>query len=125
MKKYFSILFALLFSIFIASPSFAYDICGWWKAEGKRIPNTPDLLKITDNKFHDFTYKSTEDDRKISLYLNRSKKPTDIKIISKDDIMITNIRGQSGNYKLITRDTTLTREQVTGLLKIKKDQVEK
>lgn len=125
MKKYFSILFVLLFSIFIASPSFAYDICGWWKAKGKRIPNTPDLLKITDNKFHGFTYKSTEDDRKISLYLNRSKKPTEIKIISKDDIMITNIRGQSGNYKLITRDTTLTREQVTGLLKIKKDQVEK
>ena len=33
MKKCFSIIFAFVFFISIASPAFADDIYGWWKSE--------------------------------------------------------------------------------------------
>lgn len=121
MKKYFSILFALLFSIFIASPSFAYDICGWWKSDGKSNMNT--ILKITDTHFSGLRYKVMENDGVIiKISLTNSKKLTEIEIENPNRIKITTVNGKKFTYALVTKNVNLPEKQVRELIKSKKDQ---
>ena len=66
MKKCFSIIFAFVFFISIASPAFADDIYGWWKSDGKSNMNT--ILKITDTHFSGLRYKVMENDGVIGYF---------------------------------------------------------
>ena len=121
MKKCFSIIFAFVFFISIASPAFADDIYGWWKSGGKSNMNT--ILKITDTHFSGLRYKVMENDGVIiKISLTNSKKLTEIEIENPNKIKVTTVNGKKFTYTLVTKNVNLPEKQVRELIKSKKDQ---
>ena len=121
MKKCFSIIFAFVFFISIASPAFADDIYGWGKSDGKSNMNT--ILKITDTHFSGLRYKVMENDGVIiKISLTNSKKLTEIEIENPNKIKVTTVNGKKFTYTLVTKNVNLPEKQVRELIKSKKDQ---
>lgn len=121
MKKCFSIIFAFVFFISIASPAFADDIYGLWKSDGKSNMNT--ILKITDTHFSGLRYKVMENDGVIiKISLTNSKKLTEIEIENPNKIKVTTVNGEKFTYTLVTKNVNLPEKQVRELIKSKKDQ---
>ncbi len=121
MKKCFSIIFAFVFFISIASPAFVDDIYGWWKSDGKSNMNT--ILKITDTHFSGLRYKVMENDGVIiKISLTNSKKLTEIEIENPNKIKVTTVNGKKFTYTLVTKNVNLPEKQVRELIKSKKDQ---
>lgn len=117
MKKIFLTLTTFLFFVFISFPSFASDIYGWWKSEEDNI-KTPELVRITKNKFCGLDYKIIDvSNNTIKLSLTNSEDITIIKVYSDDRISITTVNGNTSSYKFITHDVSLTRKEVEQLAK--------
>lgn len=116
MKKTFSMLFMSIFLFFMAQPVFSFDVTGWWSRENK-APNTPELMKITKDRFSGIKYSiisSSSDEIKISI---ANGGPTIIKRMSDDKISITTVNKTFLIYKCVSRDTSIPREEAEQLTK--------
>ncbi|WP_298030535.1 hypothetical protein [uncultured Desulfovibrio sp.] len=110
MKKAVFIIF--LFCIFLPSKSLAFDIYGWWQSQ-----ETPSVLfRITENKFFGLDYKiNSKTNSKVELFIDHSNVPSYVEKKDTDIITITKAIGDKEDYKLVTRDTNLKREDVRKL----------
>ena len=116
MRRIFSIIFMSVFFFFMAQPAFSFDLTGWWSRENK-APNTPELMKITKDRFSGIKYSiisSSFDEIKISI---DNGGPTIIKRMSDDKISITTVNKTFLIYKCVSRDTNIPREDAERLAK--------
>ena len=116
-KTLFSLLLMVIF-LNMPNTSFAENFYGWWKSD-EASQSAPHLLKITDKSFAGLKYKIIHMDNDcVKISLNNSKNTTNIKIKDDENIVMTTVRGVNVSYKLITRDTKYTKQDIKKMLSI-------
>lgn len=116
MERTFLMIFMSAFLFFMAQPAFSFDLNGWWSRENK-VPNTPELMKITKERFSGIKYSvisSSSDETKISI---DNGGPTIIKRMSDDKISVTTVNKNVLIYKCVSRDTNISQEEAERLTK--------
>lgn len=116
MRRTLPMIFMTAFLLFMVQPAFSFDLTGWWSRENY-VPNTPELMKITEERFSGIKYSiisSSSDEIKISI---DNGGPTIIKSLGDDKISITTVNNNTLVYKRIHSNTNIPREEAERLAK--------
>ncbi len=110
MKK---MIFVLGVVMIIPFNALAFDIYGWWKSTNSSV-----LVKITSDRIHSFPYRVEEkDDSVVKIYVKNSAHPCFIYKKDDDTILMKKPIGPKEEYRLVTRNINLSREEVRKLCK--------